>query len=47
VGSRTSLDNNAGGVDFVRLGALSVKTGAAGVMYFDEFVSQEDAYIGP
>jgi hypothetical protein len=47
VGSRTSLDNNAGGVDFVRLGALSVKTGAAGVLYFDEFVSQEDAYIGP
>ena len=46
-GSRTGLDNNVGTVDFVRLGALSVKTGAAGTMYFDEFVSRESDYIGP
>jgi hypothetical protein len=24
-----------------------VKTGAAGTLYFDEFVSRESAYIGP
>ena len=47
VGSRTNLDNNAGTVDFVRLGALSVKAGASGTMYFDEFVSRDDNYIGP
>jgi hypothetical protein len=47
VASRTGLDNNVGTVDFVRLGALSVKAGAAGTLYFDEFVSRDDNYIGP
>ena len=27
-------------VDFIRLGALSVKSGAGGLMYFDEFESR-------
>jgi hypothetical protein len=28
-------------------GALSVKTGAAGTLYWDEFVSRRQTYIGP
>jgi hypothetical protein len=43
----TDLDNNLGEVDFVRMGALSVKTGAAGTLYFDEFESRRQTYIGP
>jgi uncharacterized repeat protein (TIGR01451 family) len=34
------LDSSISSVDFVRLGALSVKTGAAGTMYWDEFESR-------
>jgi hypothetical protein len=30
----------------VRLGALSVKSGAAGTMYWDEFESRREPYIG-
>jgi hypothetical protein len=46
-GSLSTLDNAAGGVQFVRMGALSVKTGAAGMLYWDEFVSRRENYIGP
>jgi hypothetical protein len=46
-GSVTALDNDQRGVDFVRLGALSVKAGAAGTLRFDEFVSRRYTYIGP
>jgi subtilisin-like proprotein convertase family protein len=42
-----ALDNRASAVDFVRLGALSVKTGATGTLYFDEFYSRRRSYIGP
>ena len=35
----TGLDNSISSVDFVRLGALSVKPGAAGNLYWDEFAS--------
>jgi hypothetical protein len=41
------LDNRLGEVDFARLGALSVKAGAAGTMYWDEFESRRRSYIGP
>ena len=34
-------------VDFVRLGALSVKPGANGTMYWDEFESRRQEEIGP
>jgi hypothetical protein len=34
------LDNSLSAVDFVRMGALSVKDGASGVMYWDEFESR-------
>jgi len=46
-GRLTGLDNSASSVDFVRLGALSVKSGATGTMYWDEFVSRRTTYIGP
>jgi hypothetical protein len=43
----SNLDNSLSAVDFVRLGALSVKSGAAGTMYWDEFESRRGSYIGP
>jgi hypothetical protein len=46
-GRLSGLDNGAGGVDFVRLGALSVKSGASGSMYFDQFESRREGSIGP
>jgi hypothetical protein len=47
VHAATGLDNSASGVDFARLGALSVKTGASGTLLWDEFVSRRTIYIGP
>lgn len=46
-GALTGLANGAGGVDFVRLGALSVRNGATGVLLFDQFASRELTAIGP
>ena len=43
----TGLDNDERPVDFVRTGAISVKAGASGTLYFDEFVSRRLAYVGP
>ena len=43
----TGLDNSLSAVDFVRLGALSVKSGATGTLRWDEFVSRRESYIGP
>ena len=43
----TGLANGASAVDFVRLGALSVKTGANGTLYWDEFESRRQGYVGP
>jgi hypothetical protein len=42
----TGLDNNASGIDFTRMGALTVKSGAAGTLRFDEFESRLLTYIG-
>jgi uncharacterized delta-60 repeat protein len=39
--------DNSDGVDFARLGALSVKTGASGTLLWDEFESRRETYIGP
>ena len=47
VAALTGLDNNLSAVDFARLGALSVKSGAAGTLFFDEFESRNQSYIGP
>jgi hypothetical protein len=43
----SGLDNDASGVDSVRMGVLSVKTGATGSLYFDQFESRRQTYIGP
>jgi hypothetical protein len=45
--SDTTLDSSVSSVDFVRMGALSVKTGASGTLRFDEFESRRAALIGP
>jgi ELWxxDGT repeat protein len=42
----SGLDNSAGLVDFVRLGAMTVKPGANGTLYFDDFESRRERYIG-
>jgi concanavalin A-like lectin/glucanase superfamily protein len=46
-GSLTALDNDLDGVDLARLGALSLKSGASGTLYWDEFESRRRTYIGP
>jgi subtilisin-like proprotein convertase family protein len=43
----TGLDNDEHAVDLVRLGAMVVKPGAAGSLYFDRFDSRRATYIGP
>jgi hypothetical protein len=43
----TTLDNDASAIEFVRMGAFGIKTGASGTLYFDEFVSQREGFIGP
>jgi hypothetical protein len=45
--SLSGLDTDGGAIDFARLGALSLKTGASGTLGFDEFVSRRKTYIGP
>jgi len=42
----SGLDNSDGLVDFVRLGAMTVKPGANGTLYFDDFESRRERYIG-
>jgi uncharacterized delta-60 repeat protein len=42
-----ALDNSLSAADFVRLGALSVKSGAAGTLSWDEFESRRESPIGP
>jgi hypothetical protein len=41
------LDNDDGAVERVRMGALTVKTGAAGTLFYDQFVSRRQHQIGP
>ena len=41
-----AIDNDSNPVDFVRMGALSVKTGAAGTLFFDQFESRRLRLIG-
>jgi hypothetical protein len=47
VSALPGLDNSRSTLDFVRLGALSVKAGAAGTVYWDEFESRRTSDIGP
>jgi hypothetical protein len=45
VSALTGLDNHVSAVDFARLGALSVKAGAAGTMFWDTFGSRRASYV--
>jgi len=45
--SLAGLQDAASAVDFARLGALSLKTGVAGSLSWDEFASRRETYIGP
>ena len=47
VSALTLLDNDSLPVDFVRMGALSVKTGAGGTLFYDQFESRRQRLIGP
>jgi hypothetical protein len=47
VATLTGLDNSVSSVDFARLGALSLKAGANGTLYWDEFESRRVTYVGP
>jgi hypothetical protein len=42
----TGLDTSFGNVEFARMGAMSVKTGAAGTLFFDQFESRRTTPIG-
>ena len=41
------LDNDDQSVDLARMGAMTLKPGASGSMYFDRFDSRRATYIGP
>ena len=43
----SGIDNDLSYVDFARLGALAIKTGAAGTLYLDQFESRRRTYVGP
>jgi hypothetical protein len=47
VSTLTNLQNNTRTVDFVRLGPQSLKGGAVGTLYFDEFESRRRSMVGP
>ena len=47
VATLPNLDNDGSGVDFVRLGALSLKATSTGTLRWDEFESRRQGYIGP
>jgi hypothetical protein len=43
----TLLDTDLNTIEYVRMGAMSVKSGAGGTLYFDQFVSRRQQAIGP
>ncbi len=43
----TLLNDDAHPVDFVRMGAIALKTGASGTLLFDQFESRRHVFIGP
>jgi hypothetical protein len=47
VATLSGVDNDFNPVEFVRLGALALKTGAAGALYYDQFESRRERLIGP
>jgi hypothetical protein len=43
----TGLDNDVSPIEFARMGAFSVKTGAGGTLFYDQFESRRQRLIGP
>ena len=43
----TGIDNDLANIDFVRMGVMSVKTGAGGALLFDEMESRTTTAVGP
>jgi subtilisin-like proprotein convertase family protein len=43
----TGIDNDQQAIDLVRMGAMSVKAGANGTLYFDKFESRRAQFIAP
>ena len=46
VATLSGIDNDTVPIDQTRMGALSVKTGAAGTLYYDQFESRRQVFIG-
>jgi hypothetical protein len=47
VSSLGGIDNDLSSVDYARMGAMSIKSAAAGTLFFDEFESRRQRRIGP
>ena len=47
VSTLSGIDNDLSPVDYARMGVLALKTGATGTVFFDEFESRRQVYIGP
>jgi hypothetical protein len=47
VATLSGLDDGDSSVDYVRMGAFSVKSGATGILFLDQFVSRRRTLIGP
>jgi hypothetical protein len=47
VSTLIGVDDDASAVDFVRMGALGIKTGAGGTLFYDQFESRRQRLIGP
>jgi hypothetical protein len=43
----SGIDNDQSPIDFARMGMLSVKTGAGGTAFYDQFESRREVVIGP
>jgi hypothetical protein len=46
VATLSGLDDGGSAVEYVRMGVFSVKTGAAGTLFLDQFVSRRRTFIG-
>jgi len=47
VSTLSGIDNDLSSIGTVRMGAIAVKTGAAGTLFFDQFESRRQVLIGP
>jgi photosystem II stability/assembly factor-like uncharacterized protein len=46
VATLAAIDNGSNSLDFARMGALSVKAGASGILFWDELELRRQTYIG-